>query len=211
MQELLPRLSIALSEESLDPAGLFAPRRAACWLEIGFGAGEHLAAQALAHPEVGFIGCEPFVNGIARLLSSVDAHKMQNLRIYADDARPLLHRIQDASIDRVFLLFPDPWPKKRHAGRRFICPENLDALARIMRDDAEFRVASDEMGYIRWSLRHIRAHAAFDWTARSADDWRARGEDWPPTRYEEKALAAGRQCVYLKFTRRKRAQSLGDA
>jgi tRNA (guanine-N7-)-methyltransferase len=201
--ELLPKLEIAPGDDLIDPLTLFAAARE-CWLEIGFGGGEHMAAQAEANPNVGFIGCEPFINGIARLLTDVEDRGLQNIRLYADDARPLLDRVVDASIAKVFVLFPDPWPKTRHANRRFISLENLTTLARLLRDDGELRVASDEMGYIRWTLYHVRAHGDFEWMAVSARDWRERPRDWPPTRYEGKALTAGRQCVYLRFRRRKR-------
>lgn len=209
MQDLLPELTIDQPDAVFDPTSVFSAPPKKFWLEIGFGAGEHIAAQAIANPEIGFVGCEPFMNGIARLLTEVDAHKIENIRIFPDDARLFLDKVKAASFDRVFVLFPDPWPKRRHAPRRFICPENLDTLARLMRDDAELRIASDEMGYIRWSLRHVRAHPDFEWTAQSADDWRVRSEDWPQTRYEGKALSAGKQCVYLRFKRRKRAAA-GD-
>jgi tRNA (guanine-N7-)-methyltransferase len=203
LQELLPKLEIANGNDLIHPSTLFAAARE-CWLEVGFGAGEHMVAQADANPDVGFIGCEPFINGIARLLTDVEERGLQNIRLHADDARPLLDRVVDASIARAFVLFPDPWPKNRHANRRFISPENLTTLARILQDGGELRVASDEMGYIRWTLRHVRAHGAFEWKAVSACDWRERPADWPPTRYEGKALAAGRQCVYLCFRRNKR-------
>lgn len=204
LDELLPTLQIEPGGTPLDPAALFSSPCDACCLEIGFGGGEHLASQAAAHPSAGFIGCEPFINGVARLLSEIDEKGLGNIRIYPDDARDLIDRLPSACLDRVFLMFPDPWPKTRHAARRFISAENLDALARVMRDDAELRVASDEMGYVRWTLRHVRRHPAFEWTARTARDWRERPADWPPTRYEQKALSDGRSCVYMKYRRRKR-------
>ena len=188
---------------SLDD--LFLQKKIAFWLEIGFGGGEHLAAQAKAHPAVGFIGCEPFVNGVARLLANIEQENLSNIRLFSDDARPLMDCIEDSKISRAFVLFPDPWPKKRHAGRRFINPENLDNLSRILCDGAEVRVASDEMGYIRWTLKHFRGHPDFEWMAERAKDWRERPKDWPPTRYESKALASGRPCIYLQFRRRERS------
>ena len=181
---------------------LFPADRAAYWLEIGFGGGEHLSAQAKAHPSVGFIGCEPFINGVARLLTDIDQENLSNIRLFTDDARLLMDRLDEAVISRVFVLFPDPWPKKRHADRRFINQENLDTLSRIMRDGAELRFASDEMGYIRWTLKQVRGHPDFEWTAETGQDWQGRPDDWPPTRYEGKALAAGRSCIYLRFRRR---------
>lgn len=202
----LPRLRIALPPAGgrLDPARLFDGAVAAVWLEIGFGGGEHLAAQARTHPEVGFIGCEPFVNGVASLLGHVAGDGLANLRVHDDDARALLDALPDASIGRVFVLFPDPWPKKRHHKRRFVGPANLDRLARVMTDGAELRLATDDMDYARWMLAHGRAHPAFAWRARGPEDWRARPPDWPATRYEEKATRAGRRSLYLTFVRRPR-------
>lgn len=207
LRELLPRLAVPAGASPLDPHGLFDPPAARCWLEIGFGAGEHIAAQAEANPEVGLIGCEPFVNGVARLLGRVVEQGLDNIRIFPDDARLLLGRLPAGSIERVFILFPDPWPKKRHADRRLITPEVLDALARIMADGAELRLASDEMGYVRWALGVFQSHPAFDWTARGPRDWRERPADWPATRYEEKAVAAGRRGVFLAFRRRTRSET----
>ena len=202
---MLPKLQIVLPNGPLSLDDLFLQKKIAFWLEIGFGGGEHLAAQAKAHPAVGFIGCEPFVNGVARLLANIEQENLSNIRLFSDDARLLMDCIEDSKISRAFLLFPDPWPKKRHAGRRFINPENLDTLSRILCDGAQVRVASDEMGYIRWTLKHFRGHPDFEWMAEGAKDWRERPKDWPPTRYESKALALGRPCIYLQFRRRERS------
>jgi tRNA (guanine-N7-)-methyltransferase len=198
----LPRLAIALPEAGkLDPRPLFphAPRE--IWLEIGFGGGEHLAEQARANPQTGIIGCEVFLNGIATLLTQVEAYGLTNVRIYPEDARDLLDLLPEGSLDRVFLLFPDPWPKRRHAERRFIQTANLDLLARLMKPGAELRVASDDPTYIGWALSHLTAHPAFRWTARRPQDWRDRPADWPPTRYEAKALREGRKPAYFRFLR----------
>ena len=188
----------------LDVVRLFprAPRDA--WLEIGFGAGEHLAGQAMLHPRIGFIGCEPFVDGIAGLLARIRYNDIANIRVFPDDARLLLPALPEASIGRVFLLFSDPWPKKRHHKRRFVCTESLEALARILEDGAEFWFASDHMGYVRWTLERVCGHPAFHWPARSRRDWRERPEGWIETRYEAKALARGARCAYLRFLRRPR-------
>ncbi len=207
MQDMLPKLQIVLANGPLSLDGLFSFNQRTFWLEVGFGGGEHLAAQAKAHPTIGFIGCEPFVNGVARLLKTIEQENLKNIRIYSDDARLLMDCIEDSKISRAFVLFPDPWPKKRHAGRRFVNPDNLDTLSRILCDGAEVRVASDEKGYIRWTLKHFRAHPDFEWIARSAKDWRERPSDWPPTRYESKALVEGRSCIYLKFRRRQRTNT----
>ncbi len=203
MDGLLPRLRFGLPPDGrLDPAALFARPPASLWLEIGFGGGEHLAAQAARHPEIGFIGSEVFVNGVAALLGLVDRAGLGNVRIWPDDARPLIDALPDSCLARVFLLFPDPWPKRRHAFRRFIGPANLDRLARVMAPGAELRVASDDAGYVAWTLAQVRRHPAFRWTARRADDWRRPPADWAPTRYEAKAVAAGRRPAYLCFRRR---------
>lgn len=195
---LLPR--IGLPSGPLDLGPLF-PGLHAFGLEIGFGGGEHLAAQAHAHPEMGFIGCEPFLNGVAKLLTEIDEGGLTNVRVHMDDARGVLARLADRSLARVFLLFPDPWPKLRHHKRRFVQTETLDALARVMKSGAELRVATDHGDYAAWALMHLMRDARFFWTAGHARDWAARGADWPATRYEQKALQAGRPCSYLRFLR----------
>ena len=205
LDTLLPRLrSSCPGDARLDPASLFSHRVTEVWLEVGFGGGEHLAAQARLHPEVGLIGCEPFVNGVARLLSMVERDRLTNLRIFDDDARLLLDRLIDGGIGRVFALFSDPWPKKRHHKRRFMGDETLKSLARVMRDGGVLRFASDDMGYVNWTLEHVHRSPDFVWTATCADDWRRRPLDWVETRYEAKARSAGRSCVYLDFRRRAR-------
>lgn len=210
LEELLPRLRIALPPpgQCLDPAGLFGSAPARLWLEIGFGGGEHLAEQAAAHPEIGFLGCEIFLNGVASLLAHLERRQLANVRILPDDARPLLDALPDRSIGRVFLLFPDPWPKARHAGRRFVSQQNLDRLARVMEDGAELRIASDDPGHVGWTLEQLLRRSDFRWTARCPADWRERPADWPPTRYEAKARAVGRRPVFLRFLRAPRTESV---
>jgi len=206
LDSLLPRLAVRLPAAggSLDPAALFARPVGDVWLEIGFGAGEHLAAQALRHPELGFIGCEPYVNGVAALLARLEAGGIGNARIFADDARTLLPHLTGASLGRIYVLFADPWPKARHHGRRFIQPETLDALARLLKDGGELRFASDDIDYVRWTIACALAHPAFVWTWECGRDWHRPPADWLPTRYETKALAAGGRCIYLSFRRRSR-------
>lgn len=206
LAELLPRIAIDDGADRIVPAALFGQPVRDIWLEVGFGGGEHLAELARLHADVGLIGCEPFMNGVARLLGEIDRDSIENIRIYSDDARDLVDRLPDASIGRAFVLFADPWPKSRHHRRRFIGPENLDRLARVMKDGAELRLASDQMPLIRWMLFHTAGHPAFEWTARRAADWRTRPAGWPPTRYEAKALAKGIACVYLTFRRRPRVK-----
>ncbi len=205
-EDLLPELRIELSGRRIDPAAMFDGPVDDVWLEIGFGGGEHLAAQAHAHPTVGMLGCEPFLHGVGRLLSQIDRDGIRNIRIHPDDARDLIDALPDASVGRVFVLFADPWPKRRHHRRRFIGPGTLPALARIMKDDAELRLASDQMPLIRWMLYHLTGHESFEWLAREPEHWRARPEDWPETRYEAKALVRGETCVYLTFRRRIRGR-----
>ncbi|MBM3565669.1 MAG: tRNA (guanosine(46)-N7)-methyltransferase TrmB, partial [Alphaproteobacteria bacterium] len=185
----------------MDPATLFSFRPRAFRLEVGFGAGEHLAAQARDNPDVGFVGCEPFVNGVAALLGHIESARLENIRIHGDDARLLFGRFPDASFERVTVLFPDPWPKTRHHRRRFIQTESLDEIARILKDGGELRFATDHKDYARWTLFHALGHPAFSWTARRAQDWRTRPVDSQPTRYEEKALKRGESCIYLVFQR----------
>jgi len=184
-----------------DPHGLFEPRATALWLEIGFGGGEHLTAQADAHPEVGFIGCEPFMNGVVSALGHIARLALANLRLWPDDARLLLDRLPDGVVDRAFLLFPDPWPKARHKKRRFVCRDNLDRLARVMRPGAELRLASDDADYVDWMLAHLEPHAAFV-SQRQAAERPLRPADWIATRYEAKALKRGVPPAYLSYRRR---------
>jgi tRNA (guanine-N7-)-methyltransferase len=202
IETLLPRLRLDLDSPALaEPSQLFAGRAADVWLEIGFGGGEHLAWQAKTHPEIGFIGCEAYVNGIAKLLVAVEAENLSNIRIHDGDARELLARLGEATIGRAFLLFPDPWPKRRHHKRRFVTLETLAALHRIMRPGALFRFASDSGDYVAWTLARVRAHGGFEWLAERPEDWRERLPDWPETRYEFKARRQGRPPVFLSFRR----------
>jgi tRNA (guanine-N7-)-methyltransferase len=200
--DLLPRLSFQLPEAGqLDPASLFSPAPRSVWLEIGFGGGEHLAEQAERHPDIGFIGCEVFENGVAKLLAEIERRDLGNVRVYAKDARPLLAALAPRSVSRVFVLFPDPWPKARHHKRRLVAPPALDRLAEIITDGGELRLASDDPGYQSWMLEHATGHPDFTWTARRPADWRERPADWPETRYERKARQAGRVPIFLSFTR----------
>jgi tRNA (guanine-N7-)-methyltransferase len=204
-ETLLPQLSFHLPTIGpLDPTSLFAAQSCEVWLEIGFGGGEHLAEQAERHPEIGFIGCDVFENGIVKLLGEIARRGLANIRIYPDDARPLLAALTPRSIGRVFILFPDPWPKARHHKRRLIAPATLDRLAEIMTDRAELRLATDDADYLAWMLERITSHPAFVWTARRPPDWRQRPPNWPATRYEEKARNAGRIPAFLRCERRPR-------
>jgi tRNA (guanine-N7-)-methyltransferase len=208
METLLPRLRVALPDAAapgaVDPRALFGPAIDEVWLEIGFGAGEHVAAQAAAHPRVGVIGCEVFENGVAKLLAELDRKALGNVRILMDDARELLASLPAQSLGRAFILFPDPWPKERHKKRRIVSPETLDRLAFALVDGAELRLATDIVDYARSMLERATLHPDFEWLARRPSDWRERPADWPPTRYEQKAIAAGRPPLFLRLRRRKR-------
>jgi len=185
-------------EAPLDPRTLFSPAPHAVWLEIGFGGGEHLAWQAEHHPDIGLIGCEPYENGVVALLGHVRDRDLANVRIWNDDARPLLARLAAASIARAFVLFPDPWPKARHHKRRLIQAPFLDALARVLAPGAEFRLASDHADYVEWMLERVPVHPAFTLTARLD----ARPDGWPETRYAAWSIGEGRKPAYLSFRRR---------
>jgi tRNA (guanine-N7-)-methyltransferase len=222
LETLLPRLLLS-PRPGLDPREYFAtsstlaPTLTDVWLEIGFGAGEHLFWQAQNHPDTGIIGVEPYVAGVAKLLSKLGPlsplggegqgegarHRWRgtNIRLYTEDARDIVAALPEASLGRVFILFPDPWPKTRHHKRRFIQMEMLDQLARVMGKGAELRFATDDSGYLVWALERFVAHPQFRWMANCAGDWRTRPPDWPETRYEAKALKSGRPCAYLRFSR----------
>ena len=172
------------------------------WLEIGFGGGEHLVHQAGQNPDVGIIGCEPYINGVAMLLGKIRRLGVKNLSIHPGDARDLFDVLPKGSIDRAFLLYPDPWPKKRHHRRRFVNPEFLDPLAEVMSSGAILRVATDIPDYVRQTLEQLTRHPEFDWLAETATDWRDAWPDWHSTRYEQKALREGRTPHYLTFQRR---------
>jgi tRNA (guanine-N7-)-methyltransferase len=200
---LLPRLEIKLpvEPEKIDLARLFGKvPRGGVWLEVGFGAGEHLVWQAEQHPDVGLIGCEPFINGVAKCLAHIERTGVSNVRLFADDARFVLAALPAQSLSRVFVLFPDPWPKARHHKRRFVQRTTLDVLAVLMKQGAELRLATDDPSYLSWMVEHACRHPAFEWLAERPADWRERPADWPPTRYEQKMLA-GHKPVFLRLRR----------
>lgn len=200
LDEVLPRVAIAPEDTGpLDPNTLFDFSPAEIWFEVGFGKGEHLAWQAKRNPDIGFIGCEPFLNGVAGLLTKIHEEGLKNVRILADDARLLMDRMPDHCLDRAFLLHPDPWPKARHARRRFVSPENLDRLSRLLKPGAEFRISTDHETYKAWVMLQMQSRADFSWQARTAEDWRTPHADWPGTRYEAKALKDNVACAYFRF------------
>ena len=219
LDSFLPKVHLPdiAGQKEVDPASCFSLPLKSFWLEVGFGGGEHLAEQSRCRPETGFIGAEVFLNGVTSLLThltgterrgDVDeniglvAGRVDNVRVYDEDVRDILPCFKAGAFERIYVLFPDPWPKRRHADRRFIGPGNLPVLARLLKSGGELRVASDDMNYIRWSLQHLMAFPDFEWTARTADDWRKPPADWVNTRYEMKALAKGKKPVYLIFKRK---------
>jgi tRNA (guanine-N7-)-methyltransferase len=197
VRTLLPRLRI----DPDDPIKAFDAPISAVWLEIGFGGGEHLAARARAHPEIGFIGCEPFVNGVAKLLGIIHRDKLRNIRIWDAEATELLGRLPSGSIAGTYLLYPDPWPKRRHRKRRFVSDENLPRLARVMAPGAELRFTTDIDDYAGWALARVIRSGDFRWAAERPVHWRQPWPGWPGTRYETKAVSEGRRPVYLIFER----------
>jgi tRNA (guanine-N7-)-methyltransferase len=182
----------------LDLAAIFGNRPV--WLEVGFGGGEHMVHQAVGNPGVGTIGAEPYINGVAMLLGKIRRAGASNIRVHPGDARDLMDVLPDGSIEKAFLLYPDPWPKKKHHRRRFVTPEHLEPLHRVLANGAEFRIATDIPDYVRQALEEV-PKAGFEWLAERAEDWRTPWSDWISTRYEQKALREGRVPHYLTFRR----------
>ncbi len=201
MDKLFPELEVNVSTAEGRRALISRIGQQETWIEIGFGGGEHLKAQSQAHPDIQFVGCEPFRNGVAKLVSDIASNDINNIQIHADDARLLLTYTPTASIGRIYLLFPDPWPKRRQRKRRFISDDQLAELARVMCDGAELRFATDIDDYAGWALSHILRCDFFHWRASCSSDWASPWPDHCATRYERKAFAAGRRPVYLTFVR----------
>ncbi len=203
LDNLLPQITVPLPADGgrLDPSALFAATLRDLWLEIGFGGGEHLAALARANPDIGFIGCEPFLNGVSTLLKQVADHDLRNVRILGDDARLVLAALPDASLGRAFVLHPDPWPKKRHHRRRIVSQPVLDELARVLRPGAELRLATDHAEYGEWMLAELAQTPHFSLVRQWRTPERPDVADWPNSRYEQKALKAGVPCSYLRAVR----------
>jgi tRNA (guanine-N7-)-methyltransferase len=202
IDEMLPRLAVDLRAPApADLATLFESRVSRIWLEIGFGGAEHLLWQAEAQPNIGIIGAEPFEEGIVKALSGVSKGALGNVRLHGDDVRQLLDWLPDACLDRVFVLFPDPWPKKRHVKRRLVNEALLTKLARVIKPGGALRLATDVAAYARAMLIAARRQPGFTWQADEPADWRVRPADWPETRYEHKALGEGRRPAFLIFLR----------
>lgn len=203
LAEELPKYRLDLTQAPpVDLASLFAASVSGVRVEIGFGGGEHFRHEAMRFPGVGFIGVEPFVNGMAKLVLAMLEQPLRNVRVYDDDATRVLDWLPANSVTQIDLLYPDPWPKKRHWKRRFVGVANLDRFARVLQPGGTFRFASDIDTYVNWTLLHCRAHREFEWLAEKAADWHTPYEGWPGTRYEAKALREGRKPAYLTFRRR---------
>ncbi len=201
MEELLPAFSISNDIKPVSHiANLFDTPYSRYAIEIGFGAGEHLYHQAASNPDCGFIGCEPFLNGIGSLMAQIQENPMNNIRIWQEDARLLLKELPAKSIEKVFILFPDPWPKLRHHKRRLVKHDLLDQLAYIMKSGALLRMATDHHDYAAWMLAHLSSRTDFKWNAKNKHDWQQAPTDWISTRYQQKALAS-EVTTYLDYTR----------
>jgi tRNA (guanine-N7-)-methyltransferase len=202
IEHLLPHLAIDIATPApSDLATLFNPKVESVRLEIGFGGGEHLIAEALAFPQCGFIGCEPYVNGMAKILKQIEAHNIGNIKLFAGDATELLAWAPPRSLDRVDLIHPDPWPKRRHWKRRFVQDLNVKAMARVLKPSGEFRFVCDIDDYVGWTLAHLARSPDFAWLAERAADWRLPWDGYTLTRYGEKAAREGRRAAYLRFSR----------
>jgi tRNA (guanine-N7-)-methyltransferase len=200
IEHLLPRLALDIAgSKTPDLAALFGAPVDEVRLEIGFGGGEHLIAEALACPHTGFIGCEPYVNGMAKILAQIEAHNIGNIRLFAGDAAELLGWTPPHSLARIDLIHPDPWPKRRHWKRRFVQDATIAALARVLKQDGEFRFVSDIDDYSAWTLVHLARSPDFIWTAERADDWRLPWTGYTMTRYGRKAEREGRHAAYFRF------------
>ena len=215
LARFLPKIKIG-ENTVFDKEKMFGFPVQKIYLEIGFGDGEHLAGMSLKNPDIGFIGIEVFQNGVANLLKlltgvadgnnvpeniSIQPERTDNVRVYDDDARLLFSKIPDGFVDKVFLLFPDPWPKKRHSARRFVNPENLKELARIIRHGGILQIATDHKVYKAWTMRTMHGAPDFRWTAKTSADWRCPPADWVETRYQRKALREGRKPVFFEYER----------
>lgn len=213
LEKFLPKVQISQSSD-WNKDTLFGTKVEKVYLEIGFGNGEHLAEQARRNPHIGFIGAEVFQNGVANLLSIItgikEGHDLpdeitlaqgrsDNIRVFSDDIRLLFSALPDNFLDKVFLLFPDPWPKKKHASRRFVNPDNLTQIARILKTDGILRIATDHKVYKAWTLRQMHACPLFKWTATCGDDWKYPPQDWVETKYQRKALREGRRPIFLEY------------
>jgi tRNA (guanine-N7-)-methyltransferase len=202
IENLLPHLALDIAGEvPADIRGLLDAKPGELRLEIGFGGGEHLVAEAQSFADTGFIGCEPYVNGMAKILAQIEAHNVANIRLFAGDAAELLAWLPPRSLSRIDLIHPDPWPKRRHWKRRFVQDPNVRAMARVLKPLGEFRFVSDIDDYCAWTLAHLMRSPDFRWMAERADDWRKPWDGYTMTRYGRKAAREGRVTSYLRFQR----------
>ena len=204
LERVLPRLRISRPGPrpgGLDLAALFGRGYRRYGLEIGFGKGEHLAARAATEPETGFIGCEPYLNGLVAFLDRAEEQGLENVRVYDDDARHILEALAENALDVVYLIHPDPWPKRRHAKRRFVNPGNLDLLARILRPGGALLIVTDDPVHRQWTAIQMAQRREFEWTAECPADWRQAPAGWIETRYAEKAERAGRSDTFFLYRR----------
>ena len=202
VENLLPHLSLDIASETpADIRDLFDSKASDLRLEIGFGGGEHLIAEAQRYAGTGFIGCEPYVNGMAKILAQIEAHNIGNIRLFAGDAAELLAWLPPNALSRIDLIHPDPWPKRRHWKRRFVQDVNVEAMARVLKPSGEFRFVSDIDDYCAWTRAHLARSRDFHWMAERADDWRKPWNGYTMTRYGRKAEREGRVTSYLRFQR----------
>ena len=187
--------------DDFDPRGWIKPPSGEVYLEIGFGGGEHLAARAAESPDHGFIGAEPFMNGVASLCRHLIEGQLNNVRFWPEDVRLLLPRLKSGCLDGAFILFPDPWPKSRHRSRRIVQQEMITTLARLIRPQGKLLLASDDPTAKSWMLEQMMRRSDFKWTAETAHDWRTPPEGWPGTRYMAKAEKANRKSAWFSFIR----------
>jgi tRNA (guanine-N7-)-methyltransferase len=210
LQTLLPRLALDLATPVSELLSLFPEPIDTVRLEIGFGGGEHLVSEARAHPRTGFIGVEPFLNGMAKALAAIAAEHLSNIRLHHGDATEVLAWLPPRSLARIDLIYPDPWPKRRHWKRRFVQDHSIAAIARVLHPGGEFRFATDVPDYAAWTLKHLLRSPHFAWTAEHADDWRQAWPGFTGTRYEAKAERAGRVPCYLIFRRTEAGRQTTD-
>ena len=193
MDEFYPQIEIPADPISIAPEHL--------WFEIGFGGGEHLVWQAEQNPRIAIWGAEPFINGVAKVVSAISDKNLDNVRLYNGDGRIVMDGLADQSLSRLFVLFPDPWPKNRHNKRRLITERFLEDAHRVLKPGSQFRFASDITDYVDWTLTRLLKNGGYDWSPISRKDWRSRPDEWPQTRYEAKAEREGRPCHYFEFIR----------
>ena len=202
IEHLLPHLALDIDGGAAEPRRAVRSRGRRVRLEIGFGGGEHLVAEAQSFSDTGFIGCEPYVNGMAKILAQIEAHNIGNIRLFAGDAAELLAWLPPRSLARIDLIHPDPWPKRRHWKRRFVQDATVAAMARVLKPGGEFRFVSDIDDYCAWTLAHLLRSPDFAGLAERADDWRQPWAGYTMTRYGRKAEREGRNAAYLRFRRR---------